>query len=111
MLEAVSDLEEVRQAGQHVGGDGRDVVDALTVFQKDPDQQQNRPGERETCKDDGHNTSRGPRELSGRRQTGHVPDHGVLLPVDEQEVGGLPVLLTCTRKHNMSSHTHGFNRS
>lgn len=38
-----SDLKEVRQTCQHVGGDGWDVVDALTVFQKDPDQQQNRP--------------------------------------------------------------------
>lgn len=42
-----SDLEEVRQTGQHVGSDGGDVVDTLTVFQKDPDQQQNRPEETE----------------------------------------------------------------
>lgn len=43
MLWGVSDLEEIRQTRQHVGGDGWDVVDTLTVFQKDPDQQQNRP--------------------------------------------------------------------
>lgn len=40
-----SDLQQVRQPRQHVGGDGGDVADTLTVFQKDPDQQQNRPVE------------------------------------------------------------------
>lgn len=43
-----SDLQQVRQAGQHVGGDGGDVADTLTVFQEDPDQQQDRPEERDT---------------------------------------------------------------
>ena len=47
VISAGWDLEEVGQTRQHVGGDGWDVVDTLTVFQKDPDQQQNRPEQTE----------------------------------------------------------------
>jgi len=88
-----SDLEEVRQARQHVGGDGRDVVDALTVFQKHPDQQQHRPGETERQRD--AVSSGSCFFIFPTPSEGHEPDDGVFLPVDQQELGGLPVLSTC----------------
>lgn len=94
---AASDLQEVRQTRQHVGGDGRDVVDTLTVFQKDPDQQQNRPAETET-RPSQRFTFKWIIFNCAAPVSGHVPDDGVFLPVDQQKLGGLPLLRTCIKK-------------
>lgn len=101
MLWGVSDLEEIRQTRQHVGGDGWDVVDTLTVFQKDPDQQQNRPEGQNHVKFSVFllNDRRCDHVLTAGR---HLPNDGELLPVDEQKLSRLLVIWTCGGKHNRS---------
>lgn len=44
-------LQQIGQAGEHVSGDGRNVIHTLAVLQDDPYQQQDCPTREQTAKD------------------------------------------------------------